>query len=406
MTRKSLITSLDVGTTYVRAIIGEERSRNEINIIGIGTSLSKGMKEGGIMDLEKTIEAIEQAVEQAERMSGVEVHEVFVNVVASHVNLINNKGVVAVNSEDREITAEDVERVVQAAKVVNLPPDKEIIDVISHQFIVDGYDGIKDPVGMLGVRLEVDALIVAGKSTIIHNLLRCVQRAGLEVNDLVLSIMANAETLLSQEEKKLGVGIIDIGGGTVEIGIFKDGFMEYLDSINIGGDYITNDLAVGLKISQDEAEKLKIKFGVASPDLAEDGSVEIFSIGDKEPRQVSIEEVGSIIEPRIREIFDFINSRLDEYGSREKLAAGIVLTGGVTELKGLQEIAEQELDVNVRMVKPSLLGVNNPIYSTGVGMIQYVVNNNYESEYYEEAGSGNVSGLFNRMKNWFLDFFE
>ncbi|UMZ73262.1 cell division protein FtsA [Natranaerofaba carboxydovora] len=406
MTRKSLITSLDVGTTYVRAIIGEERSPNEINIIGIGTSPSKGMKEGGIIDLEKTIEAIEHAVEQAERMSGVEVHEVFVNVVASHVNLINNKGVVAVNNEDREITAEDVERVTQAAKVVNLPPDKEIIDVIPHQFIVDGYDGIKDPVGMLGVRLEVDALIVAGKSTTIHNLLRCVQRAGLEVNDLILSIMANAETLLSEEERKLGVGIIDIGGGTVEIGIFKDGFMECLDSINIGGDYITNDLAVGLKISQDEAEKLKIKFGVASPELAEDGSVEIFSIGDKEPRQVSIEEVGSIIEPRIREIFDFINSRLDEYGYREKLAAGIVITGGVTELKGLQEIAEQELDANVRIVKPRLLGVNNPIYSTGVGMIQYVVNNNYESEYYEEASSGNVSGLFNRIKNWFLDFFE
>ncbi len=405
MGRRSLITSLDIGTSYVRAIIGDERNPGEINIIGIGTTPSKGMKEGGIIDLDKTIDAIEHAVEQAETMAGVEVNEVFVNVVASHVNLINNKGVVAVGRDDREITSEDVERVIQAAKVVSLPPDKEIVDVIPHQFIVDGYDGIKDPVGMLGVRLEVDALVVAGKSTAIHNMLRCVERAGLEVKDLVLSSMANAEALLSEEEKKLGVALVDMGGGTVEVSIFKDGFLEDIGNVAIGGDYITNDLAVGLKISQDEAEKLKIKFGVASAELAEEGSVEIFSIGDKEPREVSIEEIGAIIEPRVREIFDFIDKNLYEYGGKNKLRAGIVLTGGITELKGLQEIAEEELGMNVRMVKPRLLGVNNPIYSTGVGIIQYVVNNDYEVEY-EEKSNKNVSGFFQRIKNWFLDFFE
>lgn len=405
--RRSLITSLDIGTSYVRAIIGEERSAGEINIVGIGTTISRGLKDGGIIDLEKTIYSIEEAVEQAERMAGVEVEEVFINVIASHVNLINNKGVVAVNREDREITLEDKERVLQAAKVVNLPPDNEIVDVIPHQFIVDGYDGIKDPVGMLGVRLEVDALIVAGKSTTIHNMMRCVQRAGLGISGLVLNSMANAQALLSEEEKKLGVALIDIGGGTVEISVFKEGFLEHLDEVNIGGDYITNDLSLGLKISQEEAEKLKIKFGVGRLELAAEGEVEIFSIGDKEPRQVPIKEVAAIIEPRIQEIFSFINQRLEENGYKDNLAAGIVLTGGVTELKGLQETGEEELETNLRIVKPRMLGVNNPIYSTGVGLIQYVINNDYErGEYIDEGERSSVSGFFSKIKEWFLDFFE
>lgn len=405
--RRSLITSLDIGTSYVRAIIGEERSAGEINIVGIGTTISRGLKDGGIIDLEKTIYSIEEAVEQAERMAGVEVEEVFINVIASHVNLINNKGVVAVNREDREITLEDKERVLQAAKVVNLPPDNEIVDVIPHQFIVDGYDGIKDPVGMLGVRLEVDALIVAGKSTTIHNMMRCVQRAGLGISGLVLNSMANAQALLSEEEKKLGVALIDIGGGTVEISVFREGFLEHLDEVNIGGDYITNDLSLGLKISQEEAEKLKIKFGVGRLELAAEGEVEIFSIGDKEPRQVPIKEVAAIIEPRIQEIFSFINQRLEENGYKDNLAAGIVLTGGVTELKGLQETGEEELETNLRIVKPRMLGVNNPIYSTGVGLIQYVINNDYErGEYIDEGERSSVSGFFSKIKEWFLDFFE
>lgn len=404
---RSLIASLDIGTSYVRAIIGEERSAGEINIVGIGTTPSQGMKEGGIIDLDKTINSIEEAVEQAERMAGIKVEEVFVNVIASHVNLINNKGVVAVNREDREITAEDKERVLQAAKVVNLPPDYEIVDVIPHQFIVDGYDGIKDPVGMLGVRLEVDALVVAGRSTTVHNMLRCVQRAGLGVSGLILNAMANAEALLSEEEKDLGVALIDIGGGTVEVSIFKDGFLEHLDEVNIGGDYITNDLAVGLKIPQAEAEKLKIKFGVGKVEFAEEGNVEIFSIGDKEPREVSIEEVAAIIEPRIQEMFQFIDERLEESGYIDELPAGVILTGGVTELKGIQEVAEEQLINNVRIVKPRMLGVNNPIFSTGVGMIKYVINNEYErTEYVEEEEKSKVTGIFKRIKDWFLDFFE
>ncbi len=404
---KSIITSLDIGTTHVRTIVGEIGSGDNLNIIGVGTSHSGGIKNGAIIDLEKTIEAIKTAVEQAERMAGIEISSAFVGVVGAHVELIENNGVVAVSREDKEITAADVDRAIQAAKVIALPPDREIIDVIPRQFIVDGYDGIKDPVGMLGVRMELEAVVVAGKSTSIHNMLRCVTSAGLEVDGLVLNIMANAEATLSKDEKDLGVALIDVGGGTTEIGIFRDGHLKQLEVINIGGDYITNDIAVGLKTPQQEAEKLKIKHGIALTELTEnDKSIEVLQVGQKDLVKVSSMELSSIVEPRVQEIFHLVHERLFQMGySTKDIPAGIVLTGGVTKLKGVKEIAEYEMETNLRIAEPKLLGVNNPIYSTGVGIIQYVSENGLNPKE-EKHRNSQVSGFFTRIKEWLFDFFD
>ncbi|ACB84890.1 cell division protein FtsA [Natranaerobius thermophilus] len=407
MTTKNLITGLDIGTTHVRVIVGEMGNGDNINIVGIGTSISEGLKNGGIVDLDKTTEAIVNAVEQAERMAGVELESTFVGIIGSHIQLIENSGVVAVSSDDKEITEEDVQRAVQAAKVIALPPDREIIDVIPRQFIVDGYDGIRDPVGMLGVRMEIEALVVAGKSTSIHNMLRCVTRAGLDVDGLVLNSMANAEAILTKDEQELGVAVVDIGGGTTEIGIFRNGNLQKLDVINIGGNFITNDISVGLKTPTEEAEQLKIKHGIALSEVTEaEEYLEIAQVGEKEPIQISAIELSNIVEPRVQEIFALVNKKLADMGYDEKsLPAGVVITGGVTKLKGVQTIAETELGLNVRIGEPKLLGVNNPIYSTGVGIINYVTKNNlYPRE--QESTNSQLTGFFGKVKNWLLDFFE
>ncbi|OWZ84135.1 cell division protein FtsA [Natranaerobius trueperi] len=408
MVTKNIITSLDIGTTHVRVIVGEMGTGDNINIIGVGTSLSDGIKNGGIVDLEKTIDGITSAVEQAERMAGVEIESVFVGVVGSHVQLIENNGVVAVSRDDKEITPEDVDRAIQAAKVIALPPDREIIDVIPRQFIVDGYDGIKDPVGMLGVRMEVEALVLAGKSTSVHNILRCVTRAGLDVDGLVLNPMANAEAVLTNDEKELGVVLVDIGGGTVEIGVFQNGHLHQLDVINVGGNFITNDIAVGLKTPQEEAEQLKVKHGIALTEIADnDKMLEIVQVGKKESVKIDAVELTEIIEPRVQEIFYLVGERLDQLGyNSNDLAAGIVLTGGVTKLKGVKEIAEHELNAHIRIAEPRLLGANNPIYSVGVGIIQYVTENNLHSLEPEGNENTQLTGVITKVKDWVLDFFE
>ncbi len=408
LTNKTIITGLDIGTTHVRILVGEMGPGDNINIIGVGTSLSEGIKNGGIVDLEKTTNAIINAVEQAERMAGVELDAAFVGVVGSHIQLVENSGVVAVSREDKEITEEDVQRAIQAAKVIALPPDREIIDVIPRQFIVDGYDGIRDPMGMLGVRMEVQALVVAGKSTSIHNMLRCVSRAGLEVQGLVLNSMANSEAVLSYDEKELGVALVDIGGGTTEISYFKNGHLQKVDVINIGGDFITNDISVGLKTPQQEAEQLKIKHGMALAEITEeDEYFEIAQVGEKEPIQISAIELSDIVEPRVQEILNLTAKTLTKMGCTNKaIPAGVVITGGVTKLQGVQEIAEHELGLPVRIGEPKLLGVNNPIYTTGVGIINYVSQSEQSAREPQGSNNSQLKGVFGRIKEWLLDFFE
>ncbi len=407
MVKGSLICGMDIGTSHVRAIVGEVNIDGSINIIGVGTSMSEGLKKGVIVDLDKTVAAISHAVEEAERMVGVSIPSAFLGIVGSQVGLVINRGVVAVSGDDKEITEDDVERVLQAARVIALPPDREIIDVIPREYIVDGYDGIRDPVGMVGVRLEVDAMIVTGTVTCIRNLVRCVERAGLEIDGMVLTSLANAEVALSRDEKELGVVLIDIGGGTTEIAVFQNGHLKSISVIPVGGDYITSDIAVGLRTTIQSAEKLKIEHGVALTSLvSDDDSVELAQIAGKEARRVSASELAIIIEPRLAEIFHLASCELVKMGVKEPMPAGVVLTGGVALTRGIVELSEHIFFSSVRVAQPGYVGVKSPIYSTGVGIVHYASRLN-SGNLREHRGSWQLlPGLFNKVKKLFLEMFD
>jgi len=404
--KRDLVISMDIGTSNVRVIVGEVNQDRTINIIGVGTSPSKGLRKGVIVDLDKTVQSITEAVEEAERMVNVEINSVFLGVVGTHITLINNKGVVAVAGEDKEITYEDVERVIQASRVIAMPPDREIIDIIPRQFIVDGYDGIRDPVGMVGVRLEVDAMIITGAITSIRNLMRCVNRAELEIDGVVLNALANGEVSLTDDQKELGAALIDIGGGTTEISVFQQGGLKDLSVLPVGGDYITNDIAVGLRTTIEQAEAIKIDHGKALTSLVEsEEEIEIKNVGGKEKNTVTENIIASIIEPRVQEIIYLAREELEKMGYLKALPAGVVLTGGVSMMKGVAELTEEVLESSVQVAQPEYIGVKSPVYSTGVGMIHYVLKSHMLPTSKKETKLA-VPQFFTRIKNWFFEIFE
>ncbi|MDW7652432.1 MAG: cell division protein FtsA [Bacillota bacterium] len=407
MVKRNLVCGMDIGTSHVRAIVGEINIDGSINVIGVGTSPSEGLKKGVIVDLDKTVEAITNAVEEAERMVGTAIPSAFLGIVGSQVGLVNNRGVVAVSGDDKEITEDDVERVLQAARVIALPPDREIIDVIPREFIVDGYDGIRDPVGMVGVRLEVDAMIITGMVTSIRNLVRCVERSGLAIDGMVLNSLANAEIALSRDEKELGSVLIDIGGGTTEVSVFQNGHIKNIAVIPVGGDYITNDIAVGLRTTLQAAEKLKLEHGAALPALVpQNAEVELSQLAGKEARKIPVRELASIIEPRIVEILHIAAQELENMGFREPLPAGIVLTGGVSLTRGMVELTEQIFDSSARVAQPGYVGVKSPIYSTAVGIIHYVQHAHMFNVREYRGGRMALPGIFNKVKTWFIEMFD
>ncbi|NMB41849.1 MAG: cell division protein FtsA, partial [Firmicutes bacterium] len=376
----------------------------------VGTSPSEGIKKGVIIDLERTVDSINIAVAEAERMVGARIGLINVGIVGSHVGLVNNRGVVAVAREDKEITEHDIERVIQAARVIALPQDREIIDVIPREFIVDGYDGIRDPVGMLGVRLELDAMIITGTMTSLRNLLRCLDMAGLEVNALILNSLANGEICLSHDEKELGVFLVDLGGGTTEISLFQHGVLKDIAVISVGGDHITNDLAVGLRTTFQLAEKLKVDHGFALGDLASDSEeIEIEGISGKEKRNISSGEIVSYIEPRVQEMLQLCSQEMARMGFMEMPPAGVVLTGGVSLLKGTTDLAELIFGCPVRVAQPEYLGVKSPIYSTAVGIINYVLRNHTvrgRPSKRSESKSKFFYDIWQRIKNFIIEIWE
>ncbi|RQD74132.1 MAG: cell division protein FtsA [Candidatus Syntrophonatronum acetioxidans] len=406
MAKRDVVISMDIGTSNVRVIVGEVNQDHTINIIGVGTSPSRGLRKGVIVDLDKTVQSITEAVEEAERMVNMEINSVFLGVVGTHITLINNKGVVAVAGEDKEITYEDVERVIQASRVIAMPPDREIIDIIPRQFIVDGYDGIRDPVGMVGVRLEVDAMIITGAITSIRNLMRCVNRADLEIDGVVLNALANGEVSLTDDQKELGVALIDIGGGTTEISVFQQGGLKDLSVLPVGGDYITNDIAVGLRTTIEQAETIKIDYGKALTSLVEsEEEIEIKNVGGKEKNTVTENIIASIIEPRVQEIIYLAREELEKMGYLKALPAGVVLTGGVSMMKGVAELTEEVLESSVQVAQPEYVGVKSPVYSTGVGIIHYVLKSHMLPTSKKETKMA-LPQFFTRIKNWFLEIFD
>jgi len=411
--QRDAVVGLDIGTSHVRVVVGEYRPDGSINIIGVGISPSEGMKKGFVTDLDQTIESIGQAVEEAERMAGVKISSAFVSLVGLNVELIRNRGVVAVTSEDREIREDDVARALEATKVIALPTDREIVEVIPREYIVDGYDGIKDPVGMLGVRLEVDAMIVTASTTYMQNLLRCVKRAGIEVEGIVLQSFANGEITLTPDEKHLGVFVMDVGGGTTEIAYFRNGVLQELSVLPIGGDHITNDLSIGLHTSYYAAENLKIEYGCALEEKADtEEKIEIITVGGKEKQRVSKKELANYIGPRVQEILHFARNEMSRMEGSEDLVSGVVLTGGVSLMEGFVETAENIIGTSIRVGEPQLVGVQSPLYTTAVGMIYYVFRNNpgVGVGVGENKAKNNPDNFFTRLwqriQAWFNEIFE
>lgn len=409
MAKRGPLVGLDIGTTKVCVIVAEQDEGGEVHISGMGTSPSTGVRKGVVVDLDATTRAIEESVDKAERMAGVKIAGAVVGVSGEHVASQNSRGVVAVSRADHEIAEPDVSRVVEAARMAAIPTsDREIVHLLPRDFVIDGQDGVKNPVGMYGSRLEVEAHIVTGASTLLANLLKCVQRAGLEAEDLVLEPLASGEAVLTQAERDLGVALVDIGGGTSSIGIFAGGGLCHAAVLPVGGSHITNDVAVGLRTPIAEAEKLKVRHGCAAAAMAAEGElIEVFHIGTREPRILPRRVLGEIIEPRLTEIMAMIKAQLKRSGYAHLIPAGVVLTGGTSLLRGVGEMAGERLDLPARIGVPDVSGsvadtVGSPIYATGVGLVLH-------TSYKHGTGNGfrHVDGngsLFGRMRQWLREF--
>ncbi len=376
-TRNTVITGLDVGTTKVCAIIAEATSVGGLDVIGIGTSPSRGLRKGVVVNIDSTVEAIKKAVQEAEQMAGVEVGSVYAGVSGGHIRGVNSRGVVAVSGKSKEVSRADLARALEAARAISVPPDREIIHVLPQSYVVDDQDGVKEPLGMSGVRLEVEVHIVTAAVTSVHNVIRSVNRAGLTVHDVVLEPLAASEAILSSDEKELGVLLIDLGGGTTDVALFRDGAIWHTGVLALGGDHITNDIAVGLRTPTAEAESLKKRHGSALTALVrEEETVDVPSVGGRKPRQLSRQILSEIIQPRVEEIFTLVARDLARAGLEDAPAAGVVVTGGTSIMDGLPELAAQVFDLPVRRGIPEGVGglgdvVESPIYATGVGLALY-----------------------------------
>jgi cell division protein FtsA len=403
MPKNNYIVGLDIGTKKTAVIISEIAEDKKIEIIGIGTTDSRGLRKGVVVNLEGTVSAIKKAQEEAELMAGVEIDSAFVGISGAHIKSFNSRGVVAVSGKNKEITPEDIERVIDQSKAVSIPPDREIIHIIPQEFVVDEQDGIKDPLGMSGIKLEVNVHIVTSATTSVQNLKTCIERAGIEIERIVLNQIAASSSTLTHDEMELGVGMIDMGGGTTEVAIFERGSLWYTSIIPIGGDNFTNDIAVGLRTPIPEAERIKKKFGcVSSPPMDEEDTIEVPSVGrGKKPRILSRQLLADIIHPRAEEIFRLVDNDIKRMGYEKSLNSGIVLTGGTALLEGLEEVAEEIFDLPVRRGDPSGIGglaerVNTPDYAASVGLILF----GYDQWKEKSLSKDRKRSLWVKFKEW------
>ena len=370
--KTNVIVGLDLGTTKTCVIVGEITDQG-VDIIGIGSYPSEGLRKGVVVNIDSTVEAIKKAVDEAEHMSGCEISSVYAGIAGGHIKGQNSLGIVAVKG--REVDEEDVQRAIEASKAIAIPTDREILHTLPQNFIVDDQDGIRDPVGMSGVRLEAKVHIVTGAVTSIQNIVKSVNRVGLEINEIILEQIASSEAVLSNDEKDLGVALIDIGGGTTDIAVFTAGSVKHTAVLPVGGNYLTSDIATGLRTPLADAEKIKIKYGCAfSALIAKEETIEVPSVGGREPREVSRQILGRIVAPRMEEILTLAYKEIVKSGYEDILAAGVVLTGGTALLEGITELAEQIFNMPVRRGRPTGIGglndvVNSPMYATGVGLV-------------------------------------
>jgi len=410
MRKERIVVGLDVGTTKVVALVGNVVD-GVIEIIGMGRADSHGLEKGVVVDIGHTISSIRKSVEEAENMADARIDAVYVGIAGKHITSINNSGTVSINRPDRIIAEDDVRRVVETAQAIQIPPESEMIHVIPRQYIVDGQDGITDPVGMTGTRLEVDVHIVTGAITAVHNLVRCVENLGIGIRQIVLEPIASSLAVLSSAEKELGVILIDIGGGTTDISVFRGGDIWFSKVIPIAGEHITNDITVGLQTPIEEAELVKKMHGTALVDtVGEDDKIEVATIGGDEKKLVSKKRLAKIIEPRIEELLDLAMQEVEDAGYRDLVPAGLVLTGGSSLLDGLPEFAAQRYDIPVRRGKipQGIHGlrdiVESPIYATSIGLLRYAVETkDFKKPEFSEPRRGSVIG---KLFAWLNRFFR
>ncbi|HEX8960870.1 MAG TPA: cell division protein FtsA [Geobacteraceae bacterium] len=405
----NLIVGLDIGTTKICAIVGNVTEEG-LDIVGIGTSPSRGLRKGVVINIESTVASIKKAVEEAELMAGCEIKSVYAGIAGGHIKGFNSQGIIAI--KNREVSPEDVKRVIEAAKAIAIPMDREVIHILPQEFIIDDQDGIREPLGMSGVRLEAKVHIVTGAVASAQNIIKSCNRAGLDVADIVLEQLASSEAVLSADEKELGVALIDIGGGTTDIAIFVDGAIKHTSVLSLGGNHMTNDIAVGLRTPMAEAEKIKQKYGCCLASLVgKDETIEVPSVGGRKPRVLSRQLLAEILEPRVEEIFTLVNREIVKSGFEDMIASGVVITGGSTILEGMPELAEQIFNLPVRRGVPQQVGglvdvVNSPVYATGTGLVVYGSKNVGISEFPTAQTDENLfRRVSRRMKEWFGEFF-
>ncbi len=401
---KNLLVALDIGTSKIVAIVAEVTPDGALEILGLGQHPSKGLKKGVVVNIEATVTGIQRALEEAELMADVKIRDVLTGIAGSHIKSFNSHGMVAI--KDKEVSQFDVDRVVETARAVNIPMDQQILHILTQEFIIDGQEDVREPVGMSGVRLEVKVHIVTGAVSAAQNIMKCVRRCGLEVRDLVLQPLASAIAVLSQDEKDLGVCLVDIGGGTTDIAVFTGGAIRHTAVIPIAGDQITNDIAMALRTPTKDAEDIKMAHGCALRQLASVNDViEVPGVGDREPRQMSRQTLAEVIEPRVEELYSLIQRELRASGFEELLSSGIVLTGGSAAMQGMVELGEEVFHMPVRLGVPTYSGglaevVRNPRFSTGVGLLVSGLEQKKRDEHVR-LHSANFKGVFEKMASWF-----
>lgn len=400
----NLIVGLDIGTSKVVAIVGEVNSSGEIEIIGIGSNRSTGLKKGVVVNIESTVHSIQRAIEEAELMAGCEIHSVYAGIAGSHISSLNSHGIVAI--KDREVMTQDVDRVIDAAQAVAIPADQQILHILPQEYLIDSQEGVKEPLGMSGVRLEAKVHLITCAVNAAQNIEKCIRRCGLDVEDIILEQLASSYSVLTDDERELGVCLVDIGGGTTDIAIFTEGSIRHTGVIPIAGDQVTNDIAMALRTPTMHAEEIKIKYACALAKLTgADETIQVPSVGDRPARSLSRQALAEVVEPRYDELFTLIQAELRRSGYEDLIAAGIVLTGGTSKMEGVIELAEEIFHIPVRLGSPhNVKGlmdiVANPIYATGVGLLQYGVKQQSRQSSFVNQNDNRESFL-SKVKRWF-----
>jgi len=402
---KKLIVGLDIGTSKVVAIVGEIGLDGSIEIVGIGSNPSKGMKKGVVVNIESTVQSIQRAVEEAELMAGCQIHSVYVGIAGSHIRSLNSHGIVAI--KDKEVYRADLERVIDAAQAVAIPADQKVLHILPQEYIIDNQEGIKEPLGMSGVRLEAKVHLVTCAVNAAQNIEKCIRRCGLEVEEIILEQLASSYSVLTDDERELGVCLVDIGGGTTDIAIFTEGSIRHTGVIPIAGDQVTNDIAMALRTPTQHAEEIKIKYACALTQLAgADDTIKVPSVGDRAPRDLSRQSLAEVVEPRYDELFTLVQAELRRSGYEDLVPAGVVLTGGTSKMEGVVELAEEIFHMPVRVGYPQTVrGLNdivrNPIYATSVGLLQYGMLHRPENGAAASGrATGSAEGVWSRAKAW------